>query len=387
MKFFGDISKVEEQDDGTVKVWGYASTESKDSDGEIITADAMKAAIPDYMKFGAVREMHKNDAAGTAIEIEVQEDGRTFFGAHVVDPVAVKKVKTQVYKGFSIGGKVLARDTINKTTITQLKLTEVSLVDRPANDGAVFTMYKAEDSQALDDQVVPVEEVAPLEVPAEETTKSEEVVAEVIPEAKDSVIKCMSQVSGFAYLLRDLSWLIEDAAWEAEYEGDNSPIPGRLIEWLQAGTEIFQAMAKEEIKELTARLNAVVTNLPAVAAVKSVSIDDLRKVLGEVTITKTETIEVPAPSVEEDLTKAAGLNEQITKLSSENDLLKAEIAEIKAKPEFPKAALKSVSIDQAKDTVTKTSTDSDDVAPPAGTEARAEWELKKVFKAGGKRLS
>lgn len=143
-KLYAEIAKMEAQDDGTVKVWGYASSEAVDSDGEIIAAEAMKAAIPDYMKFGAVREMHGSNAAGTAIEINVEDDGRTFFGAHIVDPVAVTKVKTGVYKGFSIGGSVTARDELNKSQITGLKLTEISLVDRPANPDAVFTCYKAD---------------------------------------------------------------------------------------------------------------------------------------------------------------------------------------------------------------------------------------------------
>ena len=143
-KLYAEIAKMEAQDDGTVKVWGYASSEAVDSDGEIITAQAMKAAIPDYMKFGAVREMHGSNAAGTAIEINVEDDGRTFFGAHIVDPVAVTKVKKGVYKGFSIGGGVTARDELNKSQITGLKLTEISLVDRPANPDAVFTCFKAD---------------------------------------------------------------------------------------------------------------------------------------------------------------------------------------------------------------------------------------------------
>lgn len=143
-RLYAEIAKMEAQDDGTVKVWGYASSEAVDSDGEIIAAEAMKAAIPDYMKFGAVREMHGSNAAGTAIEINVEDDGRTFFGAHIVDPVAVTKVKTGVYKGFSIGGSVTARDELNKSQITGLKLTEISLVDRPANPDAVFTCFKAD---------------------------------------------------------------------------------------------------------------------------------------------------------------------------------------------------------------------------------------------------
>lgn len=144
MRLYAKIEKTEKQDDGTLKVWGYASTEAVDSDGEVVSASAIKAALPDYLKFGAVREMHQPIAAGTAIEAQVMGDGRTWFGAHVVDPVAVKKVESGVYKGFSIGGKVTARDELNKNLITGLRLLEVSLVDRPANPEAVFTMFKAD---------------------------------------------------------------------------------------------------------------------------------------------------------------------------------------------------------------------------------------------------
>ena len=40
---------------------------------EAPTVETMKAALPDYLKFGAVREMHQAKAAGTAIEAEVQD--------------------------------------------------------------------------------------------------------------------------------------------------------------------------------------------------------------------------------------------------------------------------------------------------------------------------
>ena len=135
-RLYAEINKVEDQDDGTIKVYGIASTGSVDSDGETITADCMRAAIPDYMKFGAVREMHQPSAAGTALSAEVNADGVTEFSALVVDPVAIIKVRTGVYKGFSVGGKVTERDLMDKKIIKGLNLFEVSLVDRPANPDA-----------------------------------------------------------------------------------------------------------------------------------------------------------------------------------------------------------------------------------------------------------
>ena len=93
MRLYGAIQKVEPQDDGTVRVHGIATSEAIDEEGEIVRADAIRAAIPDYMRFPALREMHQLSAAGTTLEAEVCEDGTTRIVAHVVDPVAVSKVK------------------------------------------------------------------------------------------------------------------------------------------------------------------------------------------------------------------------------------------------------------------------------------------------------
>jgi hypothetical protein len=143
MRLYGAIQKIEAQDDGTVYVHGIATSEAVDDQGEIVRADAIRAAIPEYMRFPALREMHQLLAAGTTLEAEVCDDGTTRIVAHVVDPVAVSKVKNQVYRGFSIGGRVTQRQAGNPKAITGLVLNEISLVDRPANPEAVFDCWKA----------------------------------------------------------------------------------------------------------------------------------------------------------------------------------------------------------------------------------------------------
>jgi len=143
MRLYGAIEKVEAQADGTVRVHGIASTESTDDQGEVVKAEAMREALPDYMKFPAVREMHQLQAAGTALEAEVGDDNITRIVAHIVDPTAVSKVKNQVYRGFSIGGRVTKREAGNPKMITGLVLNEISLVDRPANPEAIFDCWKA----------------------------------------------------------------------------------------------------------------------------------------------------------------------------------------------------------------------------------------------------
>lgn len=45
-RLYVPIEKTETQEDGTLKVWGYMSTEERDSDKEIIRSAAIKAALP-----------------------------------------------------------------------------------------------------------------------------------------------------------------------------------------------------------------------------------------------------------------------------------------------------------------------------------------------------
>lgn len=150
---FCPFSKAEDNGDGTYTVTGVASSEATDAAGEIILADAIRGALPDFFRHGtgALREMHQLSAAGTVDEAEVDGDtNKTIISATVVDPLAIKKIETKTYKGFSIGGKVLKRNSDNRKIIEQISLSEISLVDRPCNPDAVFDMWKA-DADGADD--------------------------------------------------------------------------------------------------------------------------------------------------------------------------------------------------------------------------------------------
>jgi len=293
---YAEICKVEPQEDGTIKVYGYASSGAVDSDGETITPEAMKAALPDYMKFGAVREMHQPMAAGTALEAAVEDDGRTSFGAHIVDPIAIKKVTAGVYKGFSVGGKVLSRDPDDRKQITGIKLIEVSLVDRPANPEALISMYKAEDAEekpvdppaepnaAENAAKVAAADKAAIEELAVMLNKRELTPAEFVDAVKAEIArraapapaapaklvpaevrKGMLDLGTFASILASIGWLTQGAEGEAAWEGDNSPLPAELRDWLTQGVRIFNEMAAEETSELLAALQPQVEVITAAA--------------------------------------------------------------------------------------------------------------------------
>ncbi len=147
MRFYAPLAKV---DAAQHMVWGYASTEAEDDQGETVTRDALAAALSDYLRFANIREMHQMSAVGVAEEAAVDDKG-LYVGARIVDPRAWAKVTGGVYKGYSIGGRVTKRDPADRSIITGLKLTEISLVDRPANPEAVFDCWKAEGGQHMAD--------------------------------------------------------------------------------------------------------------------------------------------------------------------------------------------------------------------------------------------
>jgi len=137
-KIYLEITKLDEEQR---MVFGYASTQALDSQGEVIKREAVEAALPDYMRFANIREMHQPSAVGVTKEADMDHKG-LHIAAKVVDDEAWEKVKEGVYKGFSIGGRVTKRDPDNRKIITGLELNEISLVDRPANPDAIIDLHK-----------------------------------------------------------------------------------------------------------------------------------------------------------------------------------------------------------------------------------------------------
>jgi len=140
MRIFAPITKVDQDQH---MVFGYASTEALDRQGEIIRKEAVEAALPEYMRFGNIREMHQPSAVGVAKTAQIDDRG-LYLGVKVVDEAAWAKVREGVYTGFSIGGEVTRRDSVQKHVVTGCTIAEISLVDRPANPEAIFEMFKAD---------------------------------------------------------------------------------------------------------------------------------------------------------------------------------------------------------------------------------------------------
>ena len=143
---YAEIIKFNKNDDGTITVYGKATSDDLDIDQQICDNDWLSKAMPEWFKSGGnIREQHSSIAAGVAQELETKDDGY-YVSAHIVDPTSIKKVEAKVLKGFSIGikGPRVVRD--NKAAngrIIDGQIVEVSLVDRPANPTCQLVLAKS----------------------------------------------------------------------------------------------------------------------------------------------------------------------------------------------------------------------------------------------------
>jgi phage head maturation protease len=163
-RFYAPIHKVDAEER---MVWGYASTAAEDADGETITLEALREALPEFAKFGNIRQMHQLSAVGKATEAAVDDKG-LYIAAKIVDDEAWRKVTSGVYQGFSVGGRATSRDPADRKRILGLTISEVSLVDRPSCPEAVFDCYKAaaggnlrDDAEADQIQIIKTARVKP----------------------------------------------------------------------------------------------------------------------------------------------------------------------------------------------------------------------------------
>ncbi|MFF7411658.1 hypothetical protein [Streptomyces lydicus] len=157
------ITKMQEEDDGTLLVYGPAASSDLDRDQQRLNSAWLDQAMPRWFSEGAnVREQHDGrKAVGVGVGLTKGDDegGTHMLAARIVDPVAVAKCRHGVLKGFSVGIKS-PKVTMGKAEapggeIVGGDIIEVSVVDRPCNPTTLFEIAKADgsggDLEAVDD--------------------------------------------------------------------------------------------------------------------------------------------------------------------------------------------------------------------------------------------
>lgn len=353
---FAEICKV---DDEQRMVSGYASTEALDVQGEIVTKEAIAGALTDYMKFANVREMHQPSAVGITKSAEMNDKG-LYIDVKVVDDAAWNKVKEGVYKGFSIGGKSIQKDD---GVIKSLRLSEISLVDRPANPEALIELWKGDIDAAAPAFEKAVDTLADMLNKGDITPERLLKLVKIDKQKPETEIKKgLCQVGWLAGLIDSLSAFQQDSKWEAEYEGDNSPIPEKLMATVKDLAAILNEMVAEETAELTADAKQSSEDVALSIAAgdiekagKKISASNMSKMQGMhdqlvglgVKCAKGDDVSMHDHGA--DIAKLGELESSIAKINEENTLLKAEIEKLKAMPAPGKALLNAIAISKSDD--------------------------------------
>src|SRR5215467_1767158 len=144
LNLFAQIAKI---DESKHEVWGVATAEVVDKEGEIFDYQSSKpyfknwsdeiAKATDGKSLGNVREMHVPSAVGKLVAIAFDDDLKQIrVGARIVDSVAWQKCMLGVYTGFSIGGAYVKAWKDGEYVRFTASPVEISVVDNPCVPGA-----------------------------------------------------------------------------------------------------------------------------------------------------------------------------------------------------------------------------------------------------------
>ena len=221
----GEFIKIEEGSDGHIYIAGICTTEKIDHDGEIVDLNEVRGVWDDYMRNPVLKYMHGKDphnvaAIGVVVPEHIDGEGKTwkteftdqgpFIVCKISNAPDTESIRTKVtegiLKGFSIGGRArrvkifdptLQKD-VNRVITT--RISEVSLVDLPANSDSFFSVLKAAcvgENCPISGDTEPIEKIDPIDdvdpVVLQAVKKFEEILTENT-EMKETLEKLESEI-------------------------------------------------------------------------------------------------------------------------------------------------------------------------------------------------
>ena len=148
-----NFKALDENEDGSINIKGYASTNDQDRAGDVIHPTAWsKGGIGNYENNPIILFNHDyHNPIGKTTELGVDERGLKIKGKISKSAGKITElVKEGVLGAFSVGFRVKDADYIEETdgySIKDAELFEVSVVSVPANQAATFSVAKSFDSE------------------------------------------------------------------------------------------------------------------------------------------------------------------------------------------------------------------------------------------------
>ena len=300
------FKSVEEADDGSVNIKGYASTNDTDRAGDVIDKEAWeKGGLENYTNNPVILFNHDyNRPIGRATGLETDDRGLKLT-ANISKSAGdvTNLVKEGILRAFSVGFRVKDADYIDETDglkISDAELFEVSVVSVPANQAATFSVAKSFDTKSEYDewkkQFVKITETeesqdADESLPSRkenemsENTENfdlEEFAKKVASETAAKI--AMQQAEQKAADTADAEKAAEEqAAQEAELEQKKAEVKA-IVEAGTSGAEELVSDLEKRVDENMNNVEEVVESLKAELKEKSeeiVKIRESKRIFGE----------------------------------------------------------------------------------------------------------
>lgn len=358
-KIFIPIRKVDAEQR---LVYGVLAAETPDLMNEILAYDASKAAFETWAgnaekvsggkSMGNLRVMHNPKVAGKFTQVECNDELKQIeVVAKVEADDEWKLVETGCYTGFSIGAKAAWKKKDGDLTRYAVKtMVEGSLVDLPCIPTATFDYIKGATTELRKFIVSDTPSAEPTYVLP--VTDFKNTFRQIMPQLEKvgvgdrtlasfkslaqsaGIKKSMWDVSDFAVALCTLNCIRMNLKSEAEWEGDNSPIPEKLRTWIDEGASLMKELLDEESSELTQdtpldmgleMAAKAETKKAAVAEVQKMADEVKTEVAADAVVEKAETkVETPAVDIVKSIDDAIAkrtqvFDEAVTKLNGELD--------------------------------------------------------------------
>lgn len=329
---FAPITKFEKLADGSMLVYGKATGTDLDSDLQRCDPDWLSTAMPAWMQWGNVREMHTTKSAGVAVDMDVR--GTDYYiKALVVDPVSCDKVEKKALKGFSIGvlgPKISKSIDAPNGLICGGMIHEISLVDRPSLPTAVFELAKSvggvlTKAEGVGDAPPFTTDEPTGEASAEGETGEGDEAAEIdyIARAREALACWLADEAnevaagtGGTYVVRLIATLLSDLQWAAEEDAfDDMQVALAAVK-----TTIFHPAAPQEdpVHITTVAQLVKAASAPEAEEADTVALVELRKALGldEIDATRAEVTKALEELKElgAEVTKVAGQIEEVRQI-------------------------------------------------------------------------
>jgi len=150
-KFTAKALPNDDDEDQTIMIEGYASTNDKDRHGDVVPTGVWDKGLQDYLKNPVILAYHNHTMpVGKMVEHKVDEKG-LWIKAKISDAAGdvYKLIKKGILSAFSIGFRI--KDAEYNTAaevflVKDLELHEISVVSVPANQNTLFSLSKSFDS-------------------------------------------------------------------------------------------------------------------------------------------------------------------------------------------------------------------------------------------------